>query len=600
MSIRYVTAVAIAALSAIAGPAPVQAQNQAPFATEKNTAGDLLLSYQLERQFENFVQTCPSLEMPLRVSRPRPIGGPEVRRVSAIDRRVIRELELASAPVVSATADLSLPRLFGYVYTGPTLPADRWLDSDFLQLAFEDQSLVLAPGFPQLRMNATCSSVLMGALSANAEFSVPVAALSAAAEADYSNNSRTTLRLANGRFVSPLWEMWEGVNLDDPYRAERQFYAGIVLWSWHRNRPQGDYRLLRSFDGTVIYRQQNIDTSGSVSGSTTARVGIPTATMQTSASARTSSSTTVEIADVNALVGKRSGRAQVEFAPMPTIQTIVDTVAQTTRAPVSYPDPEGPVVTSGQRRNMDVDVAALPAGLCNRGAWTVRDSMTATGTSQTFTMGEPAIVGSGAGRACRFRLVYSAPASVSGDTALTPVLVSTGTNGGSPLKLPISGVRFETTTGPRLAFQASDGPHLAAIPGSTPPTWTLGWTVKLRLRDWPPFSAIDQIDVSELTVECPAGTSMHGAPAFTAAFVGPATSVRDIWLTGSGSYAGALNAARPDTVMCKLAGDVVYRGTSGEVRLRRAAPAVDLAYPVPPPVAVDPAPDTTVPARLPQ
>lgn len=422
------TAVALLAAQHAGAQTP---QTIPPFTTVQDTSRRPLLSFQLEQEFKRFLDTCPSAAaQPLVLTRPKrglPIRT-ETLTVSSIDRDVIRQLRLTENPTVAAAADLSLVRLFGYVYTAETLP-DQWPESRFLKLAYDDRSLTLQPGFPALRLRATCSSVLLGALSAAAEYSLPVASLSGALTADFQSRSRSSLRLASGRFVSPIWEMWEGADLSNPDWAKHRLFAAVTLWNWHGGTVVGTPYLLRHFDGTVVYRELETDRTGGGTAQSSSRLAFPIVTVGTRASAEARETALLEISDMRVFVSQTSNVPALAFEPMPPISQILDAAFGAARPAVTYP--EGQRVENGQRRAFQVVLTGLPTGLCEAEAWRLQDARDAASASTALRLeqAERSEIG------CRFTAVYTAPANggSGADEVFRPVLATTILGGGNRL-----------------------------------------------------------------------------------------------------------------------------------------------------------------------
>jgi hypothetical protein len=541
-----------------------------------------LLGDQLSVPFRQFLNTCPA---GTEITRPGRTLRTLFRRAVPnqfpdIDPRVQNELGTdINLPMLSA-ANLSLPRLFGQVYPPETLALPASGEGNFLPLDYRDQSLVLAPGFPQLSAYTTCSSALLGALSANSGLSISPAALTATMQADFSTQARSNLRVSHGQFISPLWEMWQGASMENVNADQGRFYAAIVLWAWHRNNPptigaNRPTRLLRSFQGTVVHRQLSQDSSFATNGSSTVRIGLPLATFDSSVSGRLASQTDIQVQDVRVFI--REGNDALNFVQMPSIDQIVNQIEQTTRVSVTYPVGSAQSLIQSGTSEVLADVSALPASLCTPNFWNVRDSKEGPAASTALSLESADIVGEGASRACRFRFAYRAPADTNNDVTIQPWLVSKEVADGKPLALRLGEMQFEATQGPTLQFYTVDDPTLTSL-GGTPPRHRLKLSVSLMLRNGDEYGA-DEIDVSQLRVDCGAGETLQPFPI---AFSGEKKNFGELQLlelTGIGVFAGPWSSSSPSWQDCRLAGEVTYRDRGTRLPLRRQVPTVTINMP---------------------
>lgn len=544
------------------------------------------LGHYLSVPFRQFLSSCPA---GAEITRPqRSIRGFWRREAPnpypLIDPRVQNELgEDIESPVLNA-ANLSLPRLFGQVYASNELPSPSTGEGNFLPLDYRDQSLVLAPGFPQLNAYTTCSSALLGALSANTGLNITPAALTATMQADFSTQARSNLRVSHGQFISPLWEMWQGASMENMNADQGRFYAAIVMWAWHRNNPvtvgvPRPTKLLRSFQGTVVHRQLSQDSSFATNGSSTVRIGLPLATFDSSVSGRLASQTEIQVQDVRVFI--RAGDENLQFVPMPGIDQIVNQIEQTTRVSVTYPANSTQSLTQTGASGVMADVSALPASLCTPNFWNVRDSRDGSGSVTTLSLQGAEIVGEGANRACRFQFAYRAPADSNSDVTIQPWLVSKEAADGKPLALRLGEMQFEAAQGPTLQFYTVDDPNLTSM-GTTPPRHRVKLSLSLILRNATEFQDAQEIDVGQLRIDCGAGETLQTFPISFTGKQRSADNLRLLDLEGIGVFAGAWSSTSPAYQVCRLAGEVTYRDSGARLPLRRQVPAIAINMPIAP------------------
>jgi hypothetical protein len=553
-----------------------------PFAQPTNAAGQRLLSFELENRFRNFMQRCGNIQVPLRMRREGGLSS-GTRDVSSIDVDIIDGLNLRnSSPAVSSTHNVSLGRLFGYVYPAVERERPNWTPGQFLRLGYEDQDKILAPGFPSTRYEASCGSVVEGALRVNAEYSFPVATLRGALSADYSSNTNTSIQLAHGRFDSPIWEMWSPTNANSGRTGDR-FYAGILFWDWYRNRPAGTYYLMRSFNGTALYRQIDRRSTGSAGASGEARLSIPVVTAETRFDVRGTRESLLEIEDFELFLAAAGpgGPPTIAWETLPPLSDIVGAVeTSAVRGELIYEG--GQLVQSGQTKAFSIDVRSMPRAYCATDLWQIRNSLSDTAVSELLSVLDAREVPTGDTTACRFRLSYApGTASAVADVNLTPVLFSSEERAGHRLRLPLGRVTFSRSPRPTLSVVRVAEPMIQLIPGSTN-RYNLTWRIDMRLDDDGRFADINRIHVEELTFTCPANTLTAGAVQFSDQFIGtPGPTSRTVQITGIAEYQGDLNPLAAEHVDCTLAGDILFTPSDGSQAIRRQVPSVPVKYPKP-------------------
>ena len=581
------TTAVVAVTSMLASCASLAEAAQTPQPTGPATQGPRSLKTALEDPFRRFSSGCPIGQLPRSSAWWRRLGNQGAAEpVSHIDPTVEMELGAAqlNAPVTDAF-DQNVPRLFGRVYSANSLPSGPGSgDESYLSLDFRDQGLVLAPGFSRLQAYTTCTSLLVGAARGRAELTVPVATLKATMDADVTNETRSSLRIANGRLNNPLWEMWTATDLENPNAGLGQFYAGLVLWHWHRDRQIADHTkaapgafLLRNFRGVIVYRQLTRTGESSLSGSASARLAVPLAAFSTDWSGTVASTRSVEVDDVRIFLTED---ATPYFEPMPSLERIMQVVSASTRATISYPDASGLTVIGGGRANVDVDISAMPAGMCQATAWTVQDTGDGGRPSSSLQINAARLIGEGIARTCRFRMSYLSAADNNGEVTLTPQLVSAAAIGGTHrLQLPLGQMRFEASAGPTLH---PDGP--ATLDPSTQTnreSLAAAIKIKFQVRNAAGYTP-ERIDVSGLRLSCPGSGD---APHIIAVPFDHDLTVRTngsgvLTLTGNASTE-ATPAAGATIFSCQLTGRIVFRDANNRMLLERQAPSVSVNFRLP-------------------
>lgn len=552
-------------LAGLAMAGSAAAQSPAPFSARLNSASQPLLSYPIEQSFTEYVRDC-SGQIPLTIRRPGLLGP--TRQVSAIDPRIIGRLNLTANPTILKDLEMSLGRVFGHVYNSRDVSAATFENRNFLRLTYEDRDKILQPGFPSTRLEASCISILAGALSANADFAFPTATLQAALEAESRTDSRSTMEVVRGRFNSPVWEMWDGSTIENFDRARHKFYAGILFWDWY-SPGSGNRSLLEYFDGTVIYRQTRTETDQQTDAEASGRVNIPMFTAAASVDGELRQQSSYALEDFHVLIDTpRTGApATTGWRAFPDLAAIVAAVENASPAELSAPD--GPMIDPTQPKMLHADIQSLPAAYCNRSSWQVRDSRSATGpSSQLALASDPLQVRKDNRTVCRFQISYTPPASTTtGDVALTPFLASANEKSQRRLWLKLGDVTLTRNAGPELHRLSQQGPSVYPVNGSIPEASDIQWSMRFQLRNIGAYNDTDRIILDNLRLDC--ADVMTNAAEFAATFDGPLTgSSRTLVLTIRNRFQGALGTPF-DTVQCPVTGEVGYRSPSGAMLWRR-------------------------------
>lgn len=585
------TVVAVAFLST-----PAVAQSPGPFTTERQPNGPLLLSYPLEARFSEFLRDCGGVPTPLQISRLNRFGRSDRRTLSAIDPRIINALGLTTQPTIEANLNMSIDRVFGHVYAVNNFSRSFGPSDEYLRLDYVDNDKIQPLGFPDTQLSSTCGSILAGALSANADFTLPVTSLQAAVNADSSSSTRSSLEITDGAFRSPIWDMWSGENVLVSDQPRRKVFAALLFWDWYasssqyrRTNPVQHY-LLRSFTGTVAYRRTSSQTTASSSASINGRVGVPFISANADFSGNVNQTSSFTATRFNVLVRSRGGVDTYRFEPLPSIANIVSVAEANTVSQFRVPD-GGRMVENGQQKTFLADLSGLPAAFCNETAWEVRDSLSATTSSSTLSLGRPSQTPGSGEMMCTMPIIYSAPSSGTAvDLALRPVLFSTTTLEQRQLRLPLDELRIDRTAGPEWSLVSQTDPVVTPANGTTPQAFNLRWTFNFTVRNIGQYNDINRIDVSNLKLDCP-GVITHDA-VVEGAFSGPASpSSRTLILTVNnfyqGPYSGPANPPAYDRQPCKVNGYVSYTKTDGSLGARRDIPEISVTFPRPvvPPAA---------------
>lgn len=554
------------------------AQSPGPFTSPTNANNQPLLSYPIEQSFSAYIRGCNG-QIPLTLQKPGLFGSGS-RQVSAIDPRIIERLALTTNPTIVKDLELSLGRVFGHVYSSRDVTAATFENRNFLRLSYEDRDKILQPGFPSTRLEASCITVMAGALNANANFSFPTATLQAALEAEYNTDSRSTMEVVQGHFNSPVWEMWQGSTLENIDRPRHKFYAGVLFWDWYDNSPGGTLSLLEYFKGTVIYRQTRTDMDQQVGASANGRVDIPMFTAQAAVDGEMRQDSAYALEDFHVLIDAPlpGGPITTGWRALPTLSEIVSAVETNTPAEISAPN--GPMIEPMQPKTIQADIRSLPAAYCNRPSWHVRDERSAAGPSTTLAVAaDPVQVRKEGQTVCRFQLSYTSPTSAAtGDVPLAPFLVSNADRSGERLWLKLGSLTLLRTPGPELHRLSEQGPLVYPIAGSLPEASDIQWTIRFQLRNIGAYNDINRIILDDLRLDCPVGVMTNTAN-FSAAFEGPLTgSSRTLVLTIRNNFRGAL-AAPFDTVPCQVTGRLEYRSPNGAVLWRQAPDNLVVNFP---------------------
>lgn len=271
---RYLVTVAalVAAVTTL-----VHAQIQGPFDLPKPGQKTQLKNY-LEAKFQDQLTRCMG-KPHLTAHTGFWIFGKDVP-ISAVPQPLLTDGNITLDDAVLPEIDQSMARVFAYVYPTKEVQGnlqDQFLDMDYLQ----DPKTMLPQGESSTLYNYSCSSNISFALKANAGFTWPIAEISSALQADYSNATAAQIGMVFGTFRSPLAKYFQGS--DTALRA----YATLVLWEFYAQNA--DKRgaaspgfLLKQLDGTSSYRlfTNTQDVSGKVNFS--AKLANPIVSVDTS------------------------------------------------------------------------------------------------------------------------------------------------------------------------------------------------------------------------------------------------------------------------------------------------------------------------------
>lgn len=549
-----------------------------PFTRATDDKGQELLSHRLETAFQSFMTGCPGLGPPIKMK-----NGD---KISAINHDIVERLSLADEKInlqlaVLRADKIDLAGVFAYIYEEGELAKPKWESSQFLSIPEADQGKLLHPYFPRVNYSSSCGAVIDAALRADAGVSFGPATLKAALQADYNKSTNRSLRVARGRFSSPIWEMWSSGQTNDPNRIKHVFYSGMLFWDWYRNRTPATYRILTYFNGTYIFQETSNSGEGSAGGSVGGRVAIPFVTAQSDAKSEMKYESVLLITDPNILIDVESNVKPYGSELMPSVQDIADRIELNTPVQIRYD--EGQQINAGQSKNFFADIYAMPAAFCNNNSWDVRDSRTAGATSTQLKLSDPAKPGEDeVGPYCRFRIKYTpGEQAQSGDAALTPYLFSSSATNNVHLKLALRDVSFNQQAGPTLDLIRTGQVKIDPVAGSSPPQFNLSWQVDFELDDDEAGLDITRIDVSKVRLRCPDNTMTGGGVTFKAEFLGASSQAsRSLRMTGTGVYQGALDPNAYENVACTMTGPIIYSPKEGS-KIRKTVPEVTLMYPRP-------------------
>lgn len=557
---------------------------ESPFVKERDAAGSPLLSYQLEQRFSDFMQSCVLGQL----TQVKTGIRNQKRPVSAIDGDLITALELKSGKdTIRPLLDLSLVRLFGYVYT--TAEQDNVSRSmgRFLRLDYSDTKKSLTPGFSATRHEATCGSIIESAIDVNSEYSFPVATLKAALSGEFDRSQTQAIEIVNGRFTNPVWEMWRGGGPDSSNASARKFYVSVLFWDWYSQaKPAAGEKLwlLNYFDGTILSQIKQRRMTARGTAETQGRLNLPlvNANVQLKTETNEQSDFDSSLFRIYMRADRAGQPATREFSELPSLDIVLQAAASSGVSRIGYP--EGPVLESGQTKRFNAEVDALPGIFCDGPRWEVRDSLSAASASTVLKLlsaGEEPIAGGNV--TCMFRLSY-APGTIktADDAELTPVLVSKESYGDKQLKLAVNTAYFQRTPKPLLKTISGDAsPEIVPVAASSPPRAKLVWHHQIRLDD-DGLYADDKRISPETTLECPANTLTAGDADFSLTFIGvQGPTRRTIDLRTEAEYQGVLDPASYEKVSCKVSGHLVFTPARGGAVVRRPVEDVTIYYPKP-------------------
>ncbi len=546
----------------------------------------------LEDRLQEMVQSCtPSKRLKM-----TKINQNKEFDVSAVTPSMRAAFELNVNPLgrrIRPYEGDSMIYYFANVYQGADFDTLKITSagSDYLDIVDKDApEFVKASRVDQAVLVQTCATAMSGAIDANAGYSLPIASVKAAFDADYQGSNSYSLNLIKTKFRSPLWEAYTGVRS----ATQSPFHAAMTLLRWyelHPSRAQAtDNKLLIEFEGVgvtqILGAKRNIKVAGSASYS----VGIPLiGGSQGGFIGETSWFTSLSAEKYKvAVMEKDGGGLSITPAAMPSLSEALSKAVAT--ASVSLDRLEtGEDLTLYNRnpRTLTYVIDRLPPAMCTA-AWRVFQKSPATTVAQVRVNTPSIVTGKDGWDSCRVPVTFWPSPTMPLNSSQTldigfEYTVIPGANAKS-LRL-----QAETVSLPALQY-----PHLLLRKTQSTPTsekQTVGQVVSTKLNWKFTYQIMDNNQVANETKIDITGLSTSCAPVVTSPqWIEPTRRLQllsdaagksldvNLELQWDGDYA-ALTPA-PDFSTCKLSGDVIFTLTNGQ-SVTREFPTLQFLYPIP-------------------
>ncbi|WP_448662807.1 hypothetical protein ACG3SL_19525 [Sphingomonas sp. CJ20] len=444
--------------------APAQAQTPANPATGK-------VYDWLNNRFDTVVQSCLAGATQIKLKRNLP--GTDSKVVSAVPKALQRWVSDNGKTDYWALGPRDVSRQFGYVFTRADVESgafpgrvERYLFAEYDQQA---ERMLLRGGVGEAVFRQTCDTAFKAAIESGIEFSGGT--IEAAGKATSSGKVKNRVDVAAGTFTSPFV---------DAYRApastgESKAYIALIFWDWRARVGVEEAYLIPQFDGMALSRSEESDFTASVEANASANLGfIPFLTLRTKAEGRYSDSSNYLMKSFEVITTEALGRTVASRFEMPGEASLIAIIAQTTPQ-VSFGD-MGDMLVAGLPSLAYVDVPAMPEKLCrDAGIYEAIDVSAGTVSIRSVAMRPD--------NRCRFTTAYTAPNSLTGNTADVSFKIHRRAaglpSGMAGFHIPVPTIQFRRLDIPRLESLAAMHALYAiepADPGAEFLVWqTNGW-----------------------------------------------------------------------------------------------------------------------------
>lgn len=324
----------------------------------------------LDNEFRGMLQTCLGGDVSL--EKPR-LGGVDRKAPSSfLPAAIYANLRLADNPAIQLTDNGTVTREFGQVYVGSDATSAQASPIP-LELTYGNlDDRIFQLGERNTVYTHTCGSALEAILKANVGFTVPPAQFRAALEAQYSNNSSTTISFIDGRFNSPVW-----TSLTSSTTPQNEaFETSMAVWSWYRqnvDRIGQPNWITASFRGLALYRFAGISQETEVAVTGEASVGFGLASMSAGGGGRVTLDRTGRVSDYQIAISQRNGATDRTRQPLPDIQAVAVRAANNGRAVFQPANSSELTIYDRTPKSLRYLVTGIPAQICLDG-WTTNMS----------------------------------------------------------------------------------------------------------------------------------------------------------------------------------------------------------------------------------
>lgn len=593
-SSKRVFALALATASVISAQAAAADKKPVPPMAYTTDGNKVALGGWVERDLQNMMTACLGAKLQAELKKP---FGTESKDVTAVPNLVTTALNIRRPgvpdPWIIPQADGDLTRLFGVVFNSKAkFEADDRTGADYLGRDYiVADDIAAAPGFSTVSYLTTCSLGMNAALSAQGDYSIPIARVQASISSNYDSSTAYALNLVDGIFESPVVAMYERRNANPALQDAGQFYASLIFWDWYASdttRVNQTNIILKKFHGLTVYRRAGFNQETRFDVSLGGSFQVPGASLSSSTAAAFKRTTDVTLQGFASAAYLEPGTQKGDRTPftIPPPDEIADKVKAS--AHVSWqPDPNSELTIVDQTPKYFFEqIRYLPSQYCATAYWkTSESSVSIVGALPT---GHDADTGL---PFCTFKMEYKPSGAVvsgsPGALELSFNFLSNSTLASKQIIIPAATVPMDVQRIPEVT-NISSTPE-PKILGITSNETSLQWTFTYNLKDRKKVKNSADIDLSDVKpIKCTLGADAFAVPIYPQLTVSiPTASTLDskvMTVIATVQYPAALpaNLTGVSYATCSLEGWAYYTMQGIPAPVQRAFPATTIRYPVPP------------------
>ncbi len=576
--------------------APVAAAEKKPTppiasTTDGNKVG---LGWWVERDLQDMMTAC--LGTKLQAELKKPFGsGTESRDVTAIPNLVATALKLRRSglpdPWIIPQSDGDLARLFGIVFTSPAkFDADDRTGESYLAKDYSVvEDIAAAPGFSTVSYLTTCSLGMNAALSAQGDYTIPVARVQASISSGYDGSNAYALNLVDGIFESPIVAMYRRQSANPELQDAGQLYAALVFWDWYAadsNRLNSTNLILDKFSGLTVYKRAGYTQETKFNVSLGGSFQVPGTSLASSTAVKFQRTTDLSLQGFAsaAYVDPATQKALRTSFSIPLPKEIAVVAARSAHVTWQADPTSDLTIVDQTSKYFFEQIRYLPNQYCASAYWKTNDS-------SVTIIGAPTPARDPVTKLpyCTFKMEYKPSGTVSAAPGALNVafnFVSSSALTSEQIIIPASTVPMDVQKIPEVVGLSST-PEPKII-SATPTETSLQWTFTYNLKDNRKVRNSDDIDLGDVKpIKCTLGSEPYALPAYPqlVASIPPGNTMNSkvMNVIATVKYPGVLpaNLTGVSYATCTLEGWAYYTMQGISAPVQRGFPSTTIRYPVP-------------------